>query len=76
MSLIIGVDSYVTLEEADAYHENMGNSAQWPGGASDDETIKKKRRRLERPPHLLTLPRPADGAGARRKRGSRMRGLE
>lgn len=69
MSLIIGVDSYVTLEEADAYHENMGNSAQWPGGASDDETIKKKEAALRKAASFIDLAASGRWRGRKAKAG-------
>lgn len=36
MALTLGVDSYVTLEEADLYHEGMGNVS-WPQTPDPDE---------------------------------------
>lgn len=49
MSLTLGVDSYVTLEEADLYHEGMGNTS-WPQTPEPDEdgTAEKKEAALRR----------------------------
>lgn len=53
MSLIIGTDSYATLEEANAYHAAMGNAA-WPQ-QDTEETISQKEAALRKAASFLDV---------------------
>ena len=52
MSLIIGTDSYVTVEEADKYHAAMGNSA-WT--QDDENNITQKEAALRKAASFLDI---------------------